>query len=136
MSETHPPAINQPWPEQGGIYVGARLIDGQVHHIITPAGTDLDQHGNYDQIEGGKIEFGEINGFSDWHAGDQEDVMLAFINAREHFVCTGSDSIYWTRSLHHGYPWAVVFENGHVNYNRRNDEFRVRPFRSVIHSSI
>ena len=36
------PAINQPWPEQGGIYIGSRLIDGQVHHIVIPGGTEQD----------------------------------------------------------------------------------------------
>lgn len=32
------PAINQPWPEQGGIYIGSRLINGAVHHIVIADG--------------------------------------------------------------------------------------------------
>ena len=40
MSTT--PAINQHWPEQGGIFIGSRLIDGQVHHIVIPGGTEFD----------------------------------------------------------------------------------------------
>lgn len=137
MSETTIPTIGQLWPEQGGIYVGSRLIDGQVHHIITPAGIEHDQKADFDKIEAGGVEFGEINGHSDWQAGEQEDLMLGHINTREHFVQTGGlDSIYWSRSFHHGWPWAVGFEYGDVNDDRRYDEFRVRPFRSVIASSI
>ena len=28
---TTAPAIGQEWPEQGGIYIGSRLIDGATH---------------------------------------------------------------------------------------------------------
>lgn len=124
--EARIPALNQPWPEQGGIYIGSRLIDGAVHHVvIADGGTahDLeDQTANAAQ----GVQFGEINGHSDWHAGDQEDVMLAYINAREHFEPT----YYWSRSEHHGWPWAVGFEVGITDFYTRDGKFRVRPFRS------
>ncbi|THF55944.1 DUF1566 domain-containing protein [Pseudothauera rhizosphaerae] len=140
MSETTttiPPTIGQPWPEQGGIFIGSRLIDGQVHHIITPAGIEHDRRADFDQIEAGGVEFGDINGHSDWQVGEQEDLMLAWVTAREHFVQTGGlDSIYWSRSFHHGWPWAVGFEYGYVYYRYRDLVFRVRPFRSVIASSL
>ena len=129
------PAFNQPWPEQGGIYIGARLIDGAVHHIVIPGGKEHD-------IE--KVEFANVtrviptglNGFNDWRAPDQEDLMLAYINAREHFVSEGYDSYYWSRSEHHDWPWAVDFENGNSDSNIRSYEFRVRPVRSFPASSI
>ncbi|MFT0546966.1 hypothetical protein ACMHYO_11560 [Allopusillimonas ginsengisoli] len=35
-----------------------------------------------------------------------------------------------------GYAWAVYFENGNVSLNYRTNEFRVRPFRSIIASSL
>lgn len=133
--ETRIPAINQPWPEQGGIYIGSRLIGGTVHHVvITDGGTtrDLDNQ-NFKAAQ--NVQFGEINGHSDWHAGDQEDHMLAYVNAREHFRQEG-DSIYWTRSEHHGWPWAVDFERGYTSYYNRYSEFRVRPFRSFTDSSL
>ncbi|MBT9513315.1 MAG: hypothetical protein IV104_13290 [Acidovorax sp.] len=126
------PAINQPWPEQGGIYIGSRLIDGAVHHIvIADGGTTHDLEDQTAKAAQG-AQFGEINGHSDWHAGDQEDVMLAYINAREHFEPT----YYWSRSEHHGWPWAVGFEGGSTDGYRRHGEFRVRPFRSFPDSSL
>lgn len=131
--ETRIPALNQPWPEQGGIYIGARLINGAVHHVvIADGGTAHDLEDQTAKAAQG-AQFGEINGHSDWHAGDQEDLMLAYINAREHF---DKSSWYWSRSEHHGWPWAVDFEDGYTYFYRRTNEFRVRPFRSFPASSI
>lgn len=129
------PAINQPWPEQGGIYIGARLINGAVHHIvIAEGGTMRDlEYQNFKAAQ--EVQFGEINGHSDWHAGDQEDLMLAYINAREHFK-QEDDSIYWSRSEYPGWAWVVDFANGLTGYSHRDVEFRVRPFRSFPDSSL
>jgi hypothetical protein len=133
--ETRIPALNQPWPEQGGIYIGSRLIDGAVHHVVIPGGTEHDiEDVLFANIE--KAIPKEINGHANWRAPDQEDLMLAYINAREHFVHEGSDSIYWSRSEHHGWPWAVDFEDGITYSHYRIIEFRVRPFRSFPDSSI
>lgn len=129
------PAINQPWPEQGGIYVGARLVNGEVRHVIKPAGTEHDITGkNFAAAKDHK--YGEINGHDDWHTGDQEDYMLAYVNAREHFKQEGMDSIYWTRSEHHGVAWVVVFDDGFTRYGDRRREFRAAPFRSISDSSL
>jgi len=130
------PAVGALWPEQGGIYLGIRLKDGVEHHIVTPAsiGHDLTEN-NFAAAE--SAQFGEINGHSDWLTGEQEDYMLAYINAREQFKCDGGmDSVYWTRSFHHNWPWAVDFEDGTVYYTHRITKFRVRPVRSFIASSI
>lgn len=126
------PTIGQPWPEQGGIYIGTRLIDGQAHHVIIPGGVEHDiVDVEFRDVES-KGAIGELNGHSDWRAPDQEDLMLAWINAREHFVqALTRASIYWSRSEHHGWPWAVDFVHGFVDfYGRSSYEFRVRPFRS------
>lgn len=129
------PIPGQPWPEQGGIYVGSRMIDGAVVHIIAAPGVEYDLPGvPFDQVENAIPA--ELNGHTDWRAPDQEDLMLAWANASEHFVQQGAESIYWSRSTHHGWPRAVCFEYGYVLFRNRRREFRVRPFRSVIASSI
>jgi len=133
--ETRIPAIGHHWSEQGGIYIGARLKDGAVHHVVIADGTQHDRKDQDFKAAQG-VQFGEINGHSDWHAGDQEDLMLAYINAREHFVGKGVDSIYWSRSEHHGWPWVVEFEDGVTSSGSRRYEFRVRPFRSFPDSSL
>ena len=125
------PAINQPWPEQGGIYIGARLIDGAVHHVVIPGGVEFDhQDIPFARVELVVAEGDELNGHNDWRAPDQEDLMMAYINAREHF---DKSSWYWSRSEHHGWPWAVDFEIGYTNRRHRLTEFRVRPFRRFVY---
>lgn len=129
------PAINQPWPEQGGIYVGTRLIDGVVHHVIAANGTQHD----IKKVPFANVETvipAELDGQSDWRAPDKEDLLLAYINSREHFEQKGMASLYWSRTVSDNYPWAVDFEYGLTLDYRRRDEFRVRPFRSFPDSSL
>jgi hypothetical protein len=129
-AQTRVPAINQPWPEQGGIYIGSRLADGEVHHVVIPGGVEFDHVDvPFYQVEKVVNEGGELNGFRDWRTPDQEDLMLAYINAREHFMQTGGDSIYWSRSEHHDWPWATDFEIGRTDRFDRLSAFRVRPVR-------
>ena len=126
--ETTIPAIGQHWAAQGGIYIGARLIEGVAHHIVIADSVKHDiLNVAFADVE--KVIPKEINGHADWRAPDQEDLMLAYINAREHF---DKSSWYWSRSEHHGWPWAVDFEYGDTNNDARNGEFRVRPFRHVV----
>lgn len=129
------PSVGQPWPEQGGIYIGARLIDGQVHHVIIPGGVEHDATDvEFENIDAAIKRAGEINGFSDWRAPAQQDLMLAYINAREHF---DRDDWYWSSTPYGSRnAWAVDFEYGNVYVHDRYDEFRVRPFRSIIHSAL
>lgn len=131
------PVIGQHWPEQGGIYLGQRLINGEAHHIIVSPGIENDiESVEFSEVETAVVNAGEINGRNDWRAPDQEDLMLAYINAPEQFVRKGMGSIYWSRSEHHNWPWAVDFEGGFVYDGNRRTEFRVRPFRSIVASSI
>ncbi|MGB3290982.1 MAG: hypothetical protein WBA83_17045 [Burkholderiaceae bacterium] len=134
---TEVPAIGQPWPEQGGIYIGSRLKDGQTHHLIIPGGIEHDIEASHNNAAERIAAKGEINGFSDWRHGDQEDVMLAYINAKEHFHRKGFESIQITATPYGSTSaWAVGFERGRVYIGFRLYEFRVRPFRSFIASSI
>lgn len=126
------PAVGLLWAEQGGINVGIRPIEGQPHHIITPAGMGYDQHTSFARIEAGAFRFGTINGFSDWVVGDEKDLVLAYAHARDHFVRADAGCIYWSRTVHpSGWPLAVVFEDGHVFGFQRRTVLRARPFRYV-----
>lgn len=134
MSTT--PAINQHWPEQGGIFIGSRLIDGQVHHVVIPGGIEHDAKDVKFADAEGSIP-AEINGHTDWRVPDQEDLMLAYINSREHFERKGLPSIYWSRTVDDdNWPWAVDFEDGYTGLSNRYSEFRVRPVRSFPASAI
>lgn len=131
MTVTSMPAIGQEWPEQGGVFIGSRLIDGAVHHIIIPSGKEFDLADvQFDQLASAVAERGEANGHADWRAPDQEDMMLAYINVPDLFE---KDDWYWTNKPYGSlYAWAVGFEDGSVNTWSRDTEFRVRPVRSII----
>ncbi len=132
------PVIGQNWPGQGGIYIGQRLIDGQPHHIIVAPGVESDiQDVRFADVDKVVAEAGEINGHADWRAPEQEDLMLAYVNAPDQFVRDGGwATVYWSRSEHHKWPWAVDFETGYVNDYPHYNKCRVRPFRSIVASSI
>lgn len=128
---TTAPAIGQEWPEQGGVFIGTRLIDGAAHHVIIPSGKEFDLVDvEFNQQASAISERGEVNGHADWRTPDQEDMMLAYINAPDLFE---KDDWYWTNKPYGASTaWAVSFEIGVVLNWNRNDEFRVRPVRSII----
>ena len=128
---TNAPAIGQEWPEQGGIFIGSRLIDGTTHHMIIPGGKEFDLVDvEFKDLASAMAERGEVNGHADWRAPDQEDMMLAYINAPDLF---DKGDWYWTNKPYGSYyAWAVNFENGYVYLWFRGNEFRVRPVRSII----
>ena len=132
---TTAPAIGQEWPEQGGVFIGSRLIDGSVHHIIIPGGKEFDLADvEFNDLASAVAKRGEVNGHADWRAPDQEDMMLAYINAPELFE---KDDWYWTNKPYGSDgAWAVDFEYGCVFDWGRFDEFRVRLVRSIIASSL
>lgn len=128
---TTAPSIGQEWPEQGGIFIGSRLLDGAVHHVIIPGGKEFDLADvAFDQLKSAVAERGEVNGHSDWRAPEQEDMMLAYINAPHLF---DKEDWYWTAKPYGSFSaWAVCFEYGGVGLWDRFSEFRVRPVRSII----
>lgn len=129
------PTIGQPWPEQGGIYVGSLMKDGALHHLVIPGGIehDLEDIRFTDAADAVQAK-GKINGHTDWRVPDQRDLMLAYINTPEQF---DKSDWYWTSAPYGSYrAWCVDFEHGHVLISNRNGEFRVRPFRSIIASSL
>lgn len=127
-----PPALCQLWPEQGGVFVGSRLIIGVVHHIlIADGGASRD----VTEVNGDtalSLDFGKIGGFRGWHAGDQEDHMLAYTNARGHFWQEiNRGSVYWTRSTHRGVRWAFSYLDGGCAPMGSYVPLRARAFRHV-----
>ncbi|MFY3577318.1 hypothetical protein ACOTI8_31975, partial [Achromobacter xylosoxidans] len=91
---TSTPAIGQEWPEQGGVFIGTRLIDGVAHHIIIPGGAEFDLVDvAFEGLASAVAERGNVNGHGDWRAPDQEDMMLAYINVPDLFE---KDDWYWT----------------------------------------
>ncbi|TAL89257.1 MAG: DUF1566 domain-containing protein [Candidimonas sp.] len=123
------PAINQPWPEQGGTYIGIRLVDGRPAHIIVPP---VEQHPKGIAWRDGEAAIAgiEINGHNDWVFGDQRDLMLGYVNAPDAF---DQDDVYWTATqLSSHYAWAVNFEYGDVDDWNKDDEFRVCPVRRLF----
>ena len=127
-TETTAPAIGQEWPEQGGIYIGSRLIDGTTHHVIIPGGKEFDLIDvEFKDLSSAVTERGEVNGHADWRAPDQEDMMLAYINVPHLF---DKDDWYWTnKPFGSSSAWAVDFEYGSVTNWGRGLGFRVRPVR-------
>lgn len=127
------PTIGQPWPEHGGVYIGSRLVAGQVQHIIIPGGPEQDIVASHNNAAERIAERGEINGHTDWRHGSQEDVMLAYINVPHLFPRKGMESVQVTSTPYDSRDaWVVGFEDGRVGVLHRTSEWRVRPFRSVI----
>lgn len=129
------PSIGQEWPEQGGVFIGTRLIGGVAHHIIIPGGKELDLVDvAFEDLGSAVAGRGEVNGHCDWRAPDQEDMMLAYINVPDLF---DKDDWYWTNKPYgSNFAWAVLFEHGLVDFWGRSREFRVRPVRSIIASPL
>ncbi|MBN9640394.1 MAG: DUF1566 domain-containing protein [Achromobacter sp.] len=132
---TTAPVIGQEWPEQGGIYIGSRLIYGAMHHVVIPGSKEFDLVDvEFKDLASAVTERGEVNGHADWRAPDQEDMMLAYINVPDLFE---KGDWYWTNKPHGSCnAWAVHFEGGYVDRWFRGFEFRVRPVRSIIASPL
>lgn len=132
---TTAPTIGKVWPEQGGVFIGSRLINGATHHIVIPGGKEFDLVDvEFKDLAPAIAERGEVNGHSDWRAPDQEDMMLAYINAPDLF---DKSDYYWTnKPCGSSRAWAVGFEDGSVSHWYRGFEFRVRPVRSIIASTL
>lgn len=124
------PLIGQPWLEQGGFYVGPRLSNGEVLHVVIPGGVEYDIVARLDNAAERIAARGKINGFSDWLLGEQQDLMLAYINVPELFEREGIESMRVTATPYgRKAVWVVTFENGWVDIENGPYEYRVRPFR-------
>ncbi len=109
---------------QGGIYVGPMVEDGQLVHLIA-AKESLGCH----EWETAKVEASRYKGggFLDWRLPTKDEATVALVHAKARF----DQGYHWTSTERGSYAWAVVFENGYVNGDSRDSEFRVRPFRRL-----
>lgn len=146
------PAVGEHWPGQGGKLIGLHPQGG---YLV--AGEPLEgkfQFGRYDQdLTGFSPTDGETNTRAlvnlggtpaaqaayDYTADGHHDFYLP--SQTEGAMLLGalglSDGVFWTSTPYGScYAWAVHFEDGNVFLWYRYGEFRVRPVRRVIPSSI
>lgn len=149
------PAIGQYWPGQGGIYAGDfRDDDGRIYGLIVadcgaakdvgrakwgPGEHNLSQWDGQanTRILGDKYPAAKLaadysaDGHQDFYLPARRELQLAVATVPHLF---GSESWYWSSTPStESYAWAVDFEDGFTSYNRRINEFRVRPFRRFIY---
>lgn len=146
------PAVGEYWPGQGGKLIGLHPKGG---YLV--AGEPLEgkfQFGHYDRnLTGFSPTDGETNTRALVNLGDTPAALAAseytadghhdfyLPSQTEGAMILGalglSDDVFWTSTPYGSCTaWAVHFEDGGVNRWGRNDEFRVRPVRRVIPSSI
>jgi hypothetical protein len=148
----------QPWPEQGGIYLGSLPTDDPAvrRHIvlaIDPAGELVDQEwGPYGKDVPGAASLSDgrantlamaeasselaqqilqlnIAGHADWHLMSADEARLAMVYAREHL---DHGDWYWTStqfSAH--YAWIQNFGHGGQFSASKGLEYRARAVRSI-----
>ena len=145
------PIPGQPWPEQGGIYIGDILgDDGVLYGLIVSqedagtaawgnASSDLSAWNGLsntsslrDTSPAAKTASDyERDGHCDFYLPSRREMMIALANTPQLF---NKEGWYWTSSPSgESYAWAVDFEFGTVYINRRYCKFRVRPFRRFTH---
>ena len=77
--ELNLPQLGELWPEEGGVYCGDRIIEGQLVHIVFKPSPD-----DNIEITGPSV----LPAFdAGWRPPVLEDYMLAFVNAKEYFPC-------------------------------------------------
>ncbi len=160
------PALGEYWPGQGGIYVGEmKPRDGKPGYcVIAPIddrvrGKSLAYGGQGEDEPGAKCRFDglantlalreskhshpaaewtaglEVEGHRDLYLPSMTESWLCFINAGEHF-----EKVWHLTSTQYSpnNAWTLGFEHGYTYCGAKDDEFAVRPVRSikVINSSI
>jgi hypothetical protein len=127
--QTLPPAVNTPWPDQGGIYAGiARGRDGQPDaHVIVA-----------DEKPGGPLTWQDaldwakalvIDGHSDFALPTRFQAALLYANAAEQFE---TDDWYWTSTEYsERHAWVQNFSYGGQSGTGKSYEARARAVRLI-----
>lgn len=148
------PKLNDYWPGQGGIYRGTHLLGGYLiessdllpkRYPFGIYGMELKDYSDLDGAENTRklIEIGSpaaraaaeytADGHSDFYLPSQRELMQAFLASGPRRA--GSWAVSST-PCGSDFAWVVHFEDGRVPTGRRSYEFRVRPFRRFIASSL
>ena len=152
-SQTHvpdKPKIGEYLAGQGGIYAGDIQGDDGVRYGLIFGTDDLGEHkwgpnGKHDLSEwdgltntnhlrddcpAAKIASDyEANGHVDFYLPSRREMMIALANIPHLFT---KNDWYWTSTPRsNSLAWAVAFEYGHVYFNYRTPELRVRPVRRL-----
>jgi hypothetical protein len=149
------PAIGQPWPGQGGVYVGIRYTpDGPPVHLVGaigqheidsaewgPAGKRIagadsyhDGRANTQAMADGGSELAQrvlaldIDGHTDWFLPSQADVHLMAATVK-HLM---QPKIYWTSTQYSAHDaWYQNFHYGNQGLDDKDCEFRAVPVRTI-----
>ncbi len=147
-----PPALGQPWKDQGGIYAGViRGDDGLAYHLIVSEaeyelkgewgnrGTEIegadsknDGAANTEAMYKAGIQLAkdvlsiEVGRHEDFYLPSQCELNLCFANAREHF----QKEWYWSSTqFSANYGWIQHFLNGSQSSNVKLAQLRARAVR-------
>jgi len=122
-----PPKVGNAWPEEGGVFVGTRIVDGAERHVVVADVADL--YASCDTVQAEITALGTINGKPGWKAPDLRDLMLAYVNASYLF-----DEAAWYLSeteASGGTVWGLRFEDGLTGGWDKSDVLKMRPIRLV-----
>ena len=111
---------------EGGIYVGPRVENGRLIHLI--AAKKAIGKFEWDKAQAASSDY-EGEDCGDWFLPSKEDMQVALTNAQNLF---DKDEWHWTSTPFGSYyAWAVDFERGYVGNWGRYREFLVCPFRRL-----
>lgn len=154
---TTPPQAGQPWPGQGGIYIGTFPAQfGQPAHHLIAATEDCGRHawgghgheasGADSQVDGrantaalladaqkhpAALAASKHNadGHTDFYLPSRFELLLCWLSAPQAFAKEG---YYWSSSQYsRDFAWIQGFEYGYSNLGGKDNERRVRPVRRI-----
>jgi hypothetical protein len=154
---TAPPQPGQPWPGQGGIYIGTFPAQfGLPAHYLIAAAQDCGRHawgGHGDEANGADSQVDgrantaalladaqkhpaalaaskhSANGHTDFYLPSRFELLLCWLSAPQVFAKEG---YYWSSSQYsRDYAWFQAFEYGYSGIDDKDFEHRVRPVRRI-----
>jgi hypothetical protein len=112
------PKIGQPWPGQGGIYVGlAKGVDGGAdEHLVLLAGFTGSELTHAKALEWATKQ--TADGHTDFRLPNRDESALLYAHVREHI---DTNYWYWTSSVYGAsYAWTQHFYHGTQCYRHKS----------------